>query len=340
MPSASDTVVCPDCRTPSPMGVDRCPKCGYPLVLVQPPARSEEVDAELIVKPGDRTRDTSDADDTAVIAGGSLAAQPVAAIATSAAPGGLVCASCHQANAPERDRWCEWCGADMNPPVTQAVPQPVVSAPPPQRSRPVWLLWVVGAAVAAAVVLAVVLGPLTGGGTPTARSPVPSGSPSTPTVRESVLAPSGISAKASSTQQRPGYKGYYSIRNTLDGKENTAWNSDSDVVGTGVGVTLRYDFGRAVQLHAITVRNGYVTSRVPTVGTKVWRQNERLRQVLLKTDAGQVLWRLDDKPQPQTLYRPDDFGTTRTVTIVVKAVYPGSTYDDLALTDIAFTGVG
>jgi hypothetical protein len=336
----------------SPVGVDRCPECGYPLVLVQPQARTEEVDAELIVKPGDRTRDQADVDtdDTAVLtAGRTPAPHPQPAVVSRAAAGGLVCPSCHQANSPERDRWCEWCGADMNPPVTTAIPERVAVAPPGDRRRPVWLLWVGGAAlVVAGVVLALVLGPLSGDDpthepvvvtvTSTNGTSAPSGSAGTPQPAESVLAASGITAKASSTLQLTDHPGYYSIRNTLDGKADTAWNSDSDVVGNGVGVTLTYRFGRPVQLHAISVRNGYVSSRVASVGTKVWGRNERLKQVLVTTDAGRVVWDLDDKPTPQTKHAA--FGTTSTVRIVVRAVYPGSSFEDLALTDIAFTGVG
>ena len=149
----------------------------------------------------------------------------------------------------------------------------------------------------------------------------------------SLLDPSGITARASSTLVWGQYS--YDIANTLDGRDDTAWSSDGTKVGTGVGVTLRYDFGRRVDLRAVTLRNGYVRSiRPPTP----YADNERLRGITLRTDTGTFQWDLRDTPDPQTLKQ--SFGMTTTVTITVRSVYPGRRYTDLTLTDIAFTGVG
>lgn len=144
---------------------------------------------------------------------------------------------------------------------------------------------------------------------------------------------SGITARASSTLVSSRYT--YGIANTLDGRDYTAWNSDGKKVGTGVGVTLRYDFGRRVDLRAVTLRNGYVRSAHSATS---YADNERLRGITLRTDAGTFQGELLDTPDPQTLRQA--FGKTTTVTITVRSVYPGHRYTDLALTDISFTGVG
>jgi hypothetical protein len=122
----------------------------------------------------------------------------------------------------------------------------------------------------------------------------------------------------------------------LDGRDNTAWNSDGNKVGPGLGITLTYHFGRPVHLIAITVRNGYVRSSL--LGTEAFAANGRLKRVIVRTDTGGTRWQLRDTPRPQTLRA--DLGRTRTVTLVVESVYQGNRFSDLALTDIAFTGRG
>jgi hypothetical protein len=160
------------------------------------------------------------------------------------------------------------------------------------------------------------------------------GSPASATgaIAETVpVDPATVRASASSTQD-PDSGVTYAASNTLDGRPQTAWNSD----GRGVGVSLTYTFAEPVDLRSLTVRNGYQkvlhTSRGATVD--LFALNERVRTLTVVTDAGRVTWNLRDDRTPQTLTR--DFGPTRMVRLEVSAVYPSAKYHDLALSDVTF----
>jgi hypothetical protein len=143
--------------------------------------------------------------------------------------------------------------------------------------------------------------------------------------------PSLVRASASSTQRADGAVSY-AAANTLDGRRQTAWNSD----GQGVGATLTYTFSSPVDLRSLTVLNGYQKVLRGSSGATVdlYALNERVRTLTVVTDAGRVSWNLRDDRTPQTLTR--DFGRTRTVRLEVTAVYPSARYRDLALSDVAF----
>lgn len=323
---SEDLIECPECKTLSPRGTTRCPQCEYPLVLDTTRQDHVPIDPRLYVKPGDAPgpgrRDDTATWATPTLPGGGLAAGPV-------------CPSCGRENAPDRNRWCEWCGEDLHP-RTEPVAASALSRTRQKTTVPWWAL--LGALLVILVAISVMSfvfhrragEPATGTTAPT--TPGSRTRSSSPTPTPSVISSSRIKAKASSTNPR----GPYAIGNTLDGLKNTAWNSDGDVVGPGPGITLSYDLGRVVRLSAITVRNGYVTSKV--LGTNAFAANGRLKRVTVRTDRGSLLWELRDTPKPQTLRA--QLGSTRRVTLTVVSVYPGSRFTDLALTDIAFTGVG
>jgi hypothetical protein len=54
----------------------------------------------------------------------------------------------------------------------------------------------------------------------------------------------------------------------------------------------------------------------------------------VNTDAGTNTWQVRDTSDPQTLDLTA--APTRAVTLVVEAVYPGTRYKDLAITDVSF----
>jgi hypothetical protein len=202
------------------------------------------------------------------------------------------------------------------------------------RTRAVPAAWLVAAA-AAAVAVVVVLGSLAvlgGGDEPAARTPSPAPS-TTPTRVDAAL----VTASASSTQD-PAGRTTYDAANTLDGKPTTAWNSHGAQDGPGPGITLTYSFEQPVDLRAISVTNGYQKT-VTSKGKKVdlFAANARLKRVEVVTDTGRWTWDLKDAKAPQPLRR--DFGTTSTVTIEIVSVYKGSRYEDVAVSDVAFTGV-
>ena len=115
--------------------------------------------------------------------------------------------------------------------------------------------------------------------------------------------------------------------NTLDEDLHTAWNDG--VEGPGIGETLTYTFEEPVRLVRIEVVNG--NERLPDVP---FDANARIQVATLATDAGDVSVTLDDSfdVQGATL----DFGTTDTFTLRVDSVFPGTDFDQVALTDIAF----
>ena len=119
--------------------------------------------------------------------------------------------------------------------------------------------------------------------------------------------------------------------NTLDGRDDTAWNSDGDRGRNGAGATLTYTFDKPRRIVRITVRNGYVRSPRDSA---VYAHNDRLRRVRVTTQHGSRTWDLADSPDPQTL--TVDLGVTSSVQLVVETFYVGKQYQDLALTEISF----
>ena len=142
---------------------------------------------------------------------------------------------------------------------------------------------------------------------------------------------SDVHATASSTQHPDGSVSY-AAANTLDGRPETAWNSD----GQGVGASLTYTFSAPVDLRSITVRNGYQKTLTRSDGSPVdlYLLNERVKAVRIVTDAGSATWTLRDDRAPQTFGHA--FGTTRSVRLEVMSVYAGQKYRDLALSDVSF----
>jgi hypothetical protein len=159
-----------------------------------------------------------------------------------------------------------------------------------------------------------------GAGTPAAASPAPAVAPR---------------VTASSTQ-RPDGAVSYAASNTLDGRPETAWNSD----GQGTGATLTYTFARPVELDSVTVLNGYQKVRRGAGGATVdlFALNRRVRALRVVTDDLTVDWALRDVRAPQTLSRA--FGRTRTVRLQVLSTYPSRRYQDLAISEVRFGTTG
>jgi hypothetical protein len=205
--------------------------------------------------------------------------------------------------------------------VRAPMPEPDFTPPPRRSNRAAWL--------AAALVAVLALGAGWVFLNRDDEQATPSDTRSAPGAPAPIDA-ARISARASSTLKQSADK--YVIQKTLDGREDTAWQS----AGKQAGVTLTYTFDTPVDLRSITVRNGAVRS--PERGRKSYPINARLRQVTVRTESGQRTWQLQDTPKAQTFEQP--FGRTRTVRLLVEKVYPGSEFDDLALTEITFGGIG
>ena len=116
-----------------------------------------------------------------------------------------------------------------------------------------------------------------------------------------VAVPAGSVRAAASSTQHPDSGITYVAANTLDGRPETAWNSD----GQGTGAALTYTFATPVDLASITVLNGYQKVRTGANGSTVdlFALNERVKALRVVTDAGSVDWTLRDDRAPQTLGR-------------------------------------
>jgi hypothetical protein len=214
------------------------------------------------------------------------------------------------------------------PPAADALPYP---APGSERSP----LILIGLGVGLGLVLLVlgVLGvQLLGGrddaGTATAATRTPS-----------AVSAGIISATASSTQNPEGGI-TYSAENTLDGRPETAWNSDGRTNGKGPGMVLTYRFADPVDLASVTILNGYqkTTQSAGKPATDLFTQNGRVRGLRVTTDTGSWTWELADDRAPQSLAKA--FGRTSSVRFEVLSVYSGSKYLDLAVSEVSFGAVG
>jgi hypothetical protein len=212
-------------------------------------------------------------------------------------------------------------------PVSRAWPG-TDAAPAPRRPAPK----AVAAAVAA---LALVAGAAALGLRATGHDePAPAAGGTAPVAAVVPVAEADVHASASSTQH-PDSGITYTASNTLDGRPETAWNSD----GRGAGVTLVYTFARPVDLRSITVLNGYQKVRAGSSGpVDLYPLNARVRAFTVVTDAGSASWTLRDDRTPQTLTHA--FGRTRTVRLRVEAVYPSRKYQDLAVSEVRFAAAG
>ena len=158
-------------------------------------------------------------------------------------------------------------------------------------------------------------------GAPTAPPPTPTATP-----QLAGLDPVAITASATSTLPPDGEL-TYGPGNTVDGDLQTAWNHGTG--GDAAGEILRYDFANPVDLVTIGVVNGYAKSE------ELYAANHRLRDVVVRTDAGAFPLTLADTVSHQELTA--SFGITTSAEILVVTVYEGSDYDDLAVTEVDFT---
>jgi cytoskeletal protein RodZ len=263
----------------------------------------------------------------------------------------ITCQNCGEFNAVDRT-YCQRCGEQLAGQRQQPQPAQYLPPPPQQQHGPFPAKIVLTVVLALALIVAGVVFVLSRGGDkePTAGA---SNQPSkqatvttqpTSTVAEkstsvetsSSAAPrpakvdrSTMTARASSTlppNQQLGRS--YNIENVLDSNLQTAWNSDGDKVGTGVGVMLTFRFAKPTHLIRLDFVNGYARN------TQLYKENGRVHGLQITTDSGSVNLELADRPIVQSLNH--DFGTTSSVSITVTSVYPGNQFKDLALTEVGF----
>lgn len=257
-------------------------------------------------------------------------------------------ASCPRCGEPNLSglNWCSRCGLPLTG--SPAAPEP----PPHRRSQrvavaqPWWRStgFVLGALAVILIGIGVVVFSMGSGSSEaeqpivtTAASPdptsepvaaaVPSPSPAPPPV-EGELTAGGVTA---SSVLGPDDGVTYEPQLTLDGNPVTAWNDGVD--GEPVGQWLEYTFAAPVRISRMELVNGY--DKVVN-DLDLFEANARIRGLRVETDAGTTPGELTDTREPQSL--PGPFGPSCRFRLIVDSVYPGSEFEDVALSEITFFG--
>jgi len=309
---------CTRCGQRSHISATSCPSCGSPL------SRDE----------GEATQAMPGVEDTAPPGAAAPAPAP-ALVAASAPPDGstLIAGLVRDTRVSPRVAGSQTPLVETPRGEDRATPGPVRRWSALDGEHSPGVLIGAGVGLGLLLLLTVVLFTrLLGSGTPGAGT-------ASPTSTASAISSATITATASSTQDPEGGI-TYSAENTLDGRAETAWNSDGRVDGKGPGMVLTYRFADPVELSAITVLNGYQKT-LPNPGrtpSDLFALNSRVRSWRVTTDTGSWVWDLADDRAPQTLSK--QFGTTSSVRFEVREVYPGSKYLDLAVSEVSFAGLG
>ncbi|MFN8075933.1 MAG: hypothetical protein U0Q15_11005 [Kineosporiaceae bacterium] len=325
------TVTCPGCRR-QVAHLARCPECDYPLVLVPQAAQAPAAPHAPARRPGERPGAGQEPTQVIPPVGPPVAPRPPVVQQEPTLP--CPDPSCRAAN-PLSRTLCVRCGARLRPEPVAVTPLPAPEPPrAPSRTPRI---------VAGIVALAAVVGLGAWAGTTLFRAPDrPAPAPQRSLPASSDAAPvaipaASVSAVASSVQ-KPAGSIRYDAANLLDGDPTTAWNSDGGL-RPGASMTVTFTFDRVYDLRSVTVLDGYQKSR-PRSGKApldLFTANARPSKVELRTDASKAAWTLQDVRTPQTLKAP--LGATKTLTIVIQGAYRGEKYDDLAISEVSFTGV-
>lgn len=144
----------------------------------------------------------------------------------------------------------------------------------------------------------------------------------------------------------------YGARHLTDGDLDTAWCEGAR--GDGAGSTLTLEFARPVILEAIGVWGAYLKS------DKTLRDNHRVQRVVARAGKARTAWVLADPAVPVATdpstgaavpasgwlahvraseppwHGVDDLAgqPVRRVTLMIESVYPGSSADDLCISEI------
>ena len=139
--------------------------------------------------------------------------------------------------------------------------------------------------------------------------------------------------------------GNYSANNIHDLSFKTAWVEGA--AGHGIGEQITYDFPpENPRITTIIIVNGYAKS------PKAWIENSRVKKLKMYVDgkAYAILELADSKQEQSFSFSPlgvvdrKDYDKLRTyprwtITFEIMEVYPGSKYEDTAITEIYFDGI-
>jgi len=151
----------------------------------------------------------------------------------------------------------------------------------------------------------------------------------------------GWHTKVSSSLKAQG-KNNYDVRNIDDFRVNTAWVAGNK--GYGIGETITYTFtkedfdkakiGNRINFNGFLILNGYCKNK------KVWKENSRVKRIRISHNE-EVIFEaiLHDSMNLQEIafgnvyLKPGD-----TVTVTILDIYPGTKYQDTAISELIPTG--
>lgn len=322
------TVICRRCGVSNTSGDQFCGSCGAFLEWEGDPTEAPPVESAPPVVPPPLQPDPSTSEAT------------------------VVCPACGHANPPTRT-FCQRCGEvlESRPLAAPVAPAAAVARSSPPRASgglPSWLPIVAGIGLLAGVgfVLASIVmrpAPVPPGATtvpsvtftptlpPSAAVPSTSGVASAQPPDESVpLTPTG--ATASSVV---GNKEKFDAAKVIDGSLKTCWQEGS-AEEKGEWIEVTFDSSR---LDYVVIYSGYQLSN------DAYRANRRPENILVSVNGGEpVAFVLADSEQPQRLDVDDTPGATKVRIEIVTTfdpeatAYPGSPFDDLAISEIRAFG--
>lgn len=166
---------------------------------------------------------------------------------------------------------------------------------------------------------------------PTPSTNVPEADPTPDPVD---LGASSLTARASSVLPPVESQGLtYGPENLLDGDMNTAWSQDGSEGGVDpIGSWVAFDLPQTTDVMRVSIINGYVKS------DESYGENARARDIVISDGSGgSIRATLDDVRSSQEI--AVEFAGATTITITIESVYPGSDYEDVALTEVRLAGL-
>jgi hypothetical protein len=127
----------------------------------------------------------------------------------------------------------------------------------------------------------------------------------------------------------PSASGSYGPGNLFDGRDDTAWvEGDPDGQGEGLVVTVQYPAARSIS--ALVVTNGYNKSQ------RLFTRNSRPKEIRALFSSGEERTATLDDRMGQQVFSISPPIRAKGVSVEILSVYPGSTYTDTAISELAF----
>lgn len=134
----------------------------------------------------------------------------------------------------------------------------------------------------------------------------------------------------------------YAIGNLEDGDRKTAWVEGIKGNGIGQRITITFDSPDGddesikIPFHGMMITNGY------SKNAEIWSKNGRVKKILIWLNSEKICYLdLDDDIYPQRFTWTANLvmvGAGDVINLEIVEVYPGSHYEDTAISDLGFHG--